>query len=297
MRVYQFRELRKDFHYLIGTFTTGSNNYDVRFSLLGDCMLQDCLTGTERSRDKSRTTFYNRVHCIDNTHTRFQQTIWTRFFLIIRHRLLHRPFLNHVYRNFLAVLIYQYGHSIFDGIITLSHNRLHLAGSLQLERSHDLQRLVIFLHLTQPSGSDDLVSGLCQWCEVPFLFFIQRISILTSFQENTLHLVEVVLQTVIILRKHTRSQCHFRHVSGKLSLCTHLQSTCAFKNLYIYILAYHLDYLSHQPVTSGKNVAYFILSYRSIHGQRYHVGNNSQYSSFCCHSYLLFYHFLNSSGI
>ena len=34
MRVNQFREFRKDFHNLIGTFTTGSNDYDIRLRLL-----------------------------------------------------------------------------------------------------------------------------------------------------------------------------------------------------------------------------------------------------------------------
>ena len=72
MRIYQFGELRKDFHHLIRTFTTSSDNYDIRFRLLGDGMLKHCFPCTERTGNKSRSPLYNGVNRINNTDTGFQ---------------------------------------------------------------------------------------------------------------------------------------------------------------------------------------------------------------------------------
>lgn len=64
MRVDQFGELGKDFHNLIRTFTAGSDNNDIGFGLFGDSVLKHGLTRTERTGDKSRTAFYDRVYRI-----------------------------------------------------------------------------------------------------------------------------------------------------------------------------------------------------------------------------------------
>ena len=283
MRVYQFREFGKDFHNFVRTFTTSCDNYDVSFCLLGDSVLKHSLTGTERTRDKTSTTFYNRIYSIDYTNTCFQQFKWTWFFLIVGHRLLYRPLLNHVHRNIVAFLVSQHYYCIFNGIFTGSHDRLYLISTLQLERYHNLQRLVIFFYLTQPRRWTYFITYLYQWFEMPLAFLIQRISVLTALQEHAVHLVEVILQTIVVFRQHTRTQSHFEHVSCKFGFGTYLQSTCTFEHLNIYVAAYHLDYFRHQTVAAGQNVTDFILGYRTIHGKCNHVGNYATNSSFCCH--------------
>ena len=46
-----------------------------------------------------------------------------------------------------------------------------------------------------------------------------------------------------------------------------------YKNLYIHILSYHLDYFGHQAVTSGRDVADFILCHRTVDCQCNHIGD------------------------
>ena len=200
MRVNQFREFRKDFHNLVCTFTTSRDNYDIRFCLFGNSMLKHCLACTERTGDKSRTTFYNRVQRINNTYTGLQQFERTRFFFIIRHSPFHRPFLNHSHRNVISFLVCQNSNCIFYFIIPFGHNRFDGSRSIHSKRSHNFQRLEVFIHLSQPCGSHHFITGAHHRNKMPYTFFIQRICILSSFQENTVHLVKVVLQTVIVFR-------------------------------------------------------------------------------------------------
>ena len=148
MRVNQLRKLRKDFHNLIGTLTTGSDDYDIRFRLFGDGMLKHRLSCTERTGDKSRTTFYNRIHSIDYTHTCFQQFKGTRFFFIIRHGAFHRPFLYHVHMNVISFFVSQYSYNIFDAVFTFIYDGLHSTHTFLGERYHDFQRLEVFVHLS-----------------------------------------------------------------------------------------------------------------------------------------------------
>ena len=200
MRVNQFGEFGKDFHNLIGTFTTSSDNHNIRFRLLRDSMLKHCLTRTERARDKARSSLYNRIHRVDNTNSGFQQFKRTGLFFIISHCTLHRPSLNHIDCNILTFFIGEYGNGIFNLIIPFGSNRLHRAGSFQCKRRHNLQRLEIFVYLSQPCRGFHLVAYIYQRHEMPLFFFIQRICILSSLKENTIHLVEVVLQTVVVFR-------------------------------------------------------------------------------------------------
>ena len=203
MRVNQFGEFRKDFHNLIGTFTTGGDDYNVSFSLFGDSMLKHRLTRTERTGDKSRTAFYNRINGVNHTYTRFQQFERTRFFLIVRHGTFHRPFLNHIHLDIITFLVSQNGNCILNTIITLFHDRLHGTYTLLLERNHNLQWLKVLIHLSQPCSGFHLVANLCQRYKMPFTSFIQRIRVLSALQENAIHFIKVILQTVIVFRKHT----------------------------------------------------------------------------------------------
>ena len=200
MRINQFRELRKDFHHLIGTFTTSCNNYDIRFRLFGNGMLKYGLTCTEGSGNKACTTFHNRIQCIDYTYPRLQQFERTRLFLIVRHGTFHRPSLNHSNRNIVSFLICQDCNRIFYLIITFRHDCFHGSRSFHRERSHHLQRLKVLVHLPQPCGSLHFITCIYQRYEVPYTLFIQWICILSSFQENAIHFVKVILQTVVVFR-------------------------------------------------------------------------------------------------
>ncbi|EJX09862.1 hypothetical protein EVA_02030 [gut metagenome] len=181
MRVHQFRKFRKDFYYLIGTFTTSRNNNDIRFCLFGNGMLQHCLSRSERTGDKPCTTFHYWIDRINDTYTRFQQFERTRFFTVIRHSLLYRPFLNHVHLNIFSFLILQHSNRIFNGVITLLYDRFHGTYPFLFERHHDFQRLEILLYLTQPGSSFHLIPYLYQGDEMPYASFIQWIGILTTF--------------------------------------------------------------------------------------------------------------------
>ena len=200
MRVYQFGELGKDFHHLISTFTTSRNDNNIRFRLFRDSVLKHCFTSTERTGDKSRTTFHNRIQRINHTYTSLQQFERTRFLLIIRHRTFHGPSLNHSHRNIISFFVCQDSNCIFYLIITFRHDCFYGSRSFHSERSHNFQRLEVFIHLSQPCRSLHFVAYIRQGYKVPYTFFIQRICILSSFQENSIHLVEVILQTIIVFR-------------------------------------------------------------------------------------------------
>ena len=163
-------------------------------------MLKYGLTCTEGSGNKACTTFHNRIQCIDYTYPRLQQFERTRLFLIVRHGTFHRPSLNHSNRNIVSFLICQDCNRIFYLIITFRHDCFHGSRSFHRERSHHLQRLKILVHLPQPCGSLHFITCIYQRYEVPYTLFIQWICILSSFQENAIHFVKVILQTVVVFR-------------------------------------------------------------------------------------------------
>ena len=57
----------------------------------------------------------------------------------------------------------------------------------------------VFLHVTQPIGTGHLITNLGQRGKTPFFIFFQRVRVLSSFQEYTRHLIQVILKTVKIL--------------------------------------------------------------------------------------------------
>ena len=72
-------------------------------------------------------------------------------------------------------------------------------------------------------------------------------------------------------------------MSGKLSFGSHLQSTGAFKHLYIDLSAYHFNNLRHQSVSAGRDITNLILCHGAVNDEGYHVGYYATNSSFCCH--------------
>ena len=283
MGVNQFGELGEDFHHLVGTLTTGSNDYDIGLGLLGDGVLQHRLTCTEGTGDKSRSALYDGVDRINDTHTRFEQFEGARLLHIVGHGSLHRPFLNHIHLHLVTLCIGQHGNGIFNLIVALCGYLLHGADSLLLEGHHDFQGLEVLIHLAEPVRGHHLVAHLGQRYEMPYALLIQRIGVLSSLQEYPLHLIQVVLQSVVILREHTGSQSDLKHVARKFGFSTYLQSARAFKYLNVHVLTYHFNHLRHQPVATRRDVADLVLCHRAIYSEGYHIGYNTTNSSFCCH--------------
>ena len=297
MRVHQFGKLRKDLHHLVGTLSAGGNDHDIGLGLLGDGVLKHRLARTERPRNKSRAPLYNRIHRINGTYARLQQFERTRLFLIIGHGHFHRPFLHHGYGNVLTVLSRQHGYRVFAQVVTFRNDAFHRSHPLHGYRCHDFQGLVVFLHLAQPSGSPNLVSGFRDGLKMPFFVFIQRISVLSATQEYSLHLVQVVLQTVVVLGKHTRPQRHLEHVPGKFSLSPDFHTPGTFKHLHVCVPTDHLNHFGHQTVSACRDVADLILRHRAVHLNGHDIGDDSNHCTSCCHIIIFFFYFLNSWGI
>ena len=147
---------------------------------------------------------------------------------------------------------------------------------------------MVLLHLAEPVAGLHLVAFLHERFEVPKAFAIERFCIFTALQEDTFHLVEVVLKSVVVVTEHTRAELYLEHVSCELSLSTDPQTACAFEDLHIYVLTENLDDLCHQSVTACCDVAYLALKHRTVHSEGDHIGDNATYNSFC-HLFMLYY--------
>ena len=150
MGVIQVGEFRKDLHNLVCTLTTGCNDHDIGFRLLRDSMLEHRLSRTERTGDKSRTTLYDGVESVDDTDTRFEQFERTRLLAIASDSTFHRPFLHHGYIVVFPVLIRYHSDHIVHFVRTGFGQTLHLVIAFENERHHDLVRLEILRHLSEP---------------------------------------------------------------------------------------------------------------------------------------------------
>ena len=189
--------------------------------------------------------------------------------------------LHHVHFYLFALLVLKHGHHIMYSVLASRDDALHRGKSLHLEGNHNLERLVVFLHFSQPVTFLHTVAHLHDGYEVPLTICVQRFCILTSLEEDAFHLVQVILQTVIVLAQHSRAHLDFKHVACKLSHRAYLQSSGTLEHLNIGILACDLDYLGHQAVSSRLYVAYFSLHHGSVHTDGDHIGNYATYSSFC----------------
>ena len=199
MGVNELGELGKDFHYLIRTLTAGSDDYDIGLGLLRYSVLEHGLTCTEGTGDKACTTLYDGVNGIDYTYASLEELEGTGLVHIVGHSHLHGPTLNHVHVDIVALLVGEHGDSVLNGVFTFSHDRLHGANTLLLEGNHDLQGLRVLFYSTEPIRSLHLVANLCEGLEEPFAIVVKSIGVLSAFEEHTIHLVEVVLQTVVVL--------------------------------------------------------------------------------------------------
>ena len=281
MRVIEFRELSEGLYDLVGTLTAGSDDHNVCFGLFGDSVLEDGLTGTERTWDKACTSLAKRVRRVDGTHTCLEEFEGTRFLAICKNRFLHRPFLNHRHFVVHALLVGQNRHHFVDGIFTGCGDGLHGVCTFKDERHHDLVRLVVFIHFTEPRSSFYFIAHFGDRGEGPFLLLIEREVVLTTFKEHACQFIEVVLQTVIVTAEQTRAERHLEHVSRELHFVTHFEATCGFEHLRIYVGANDFDDLRHQFGLAHVDVANFVLRNRAVYCDGHQVGNNSFYFSSC----------------
>ena len=291
MWVVKFGEFGEDFHDLVGTFSTCSDNHDVGLSLLADSVLQHGLARTERSWYEASSALSDGIESVDGSDSRLQQFERTGLSGVVGHGELHGPVLYHVHLEFRTVLFYKHSHGVGNLIRAFCHDALDFRLSLHLERNHDFQRLAVFDDFSEPVGSDHHVAHLCNRSERPFTILIEGISVLAALEEYPLHLVEVVLQSIVVLRQHSRGQFHLEHVSREIGHSPDLQSSGALEHLDIDILAHDLDDLRHQTVATCLDVANFSLCYRTVNFQGHHIGDNATNSTFShvCYSVFLCY--------
>ena len=147
-------------------------------------------------------------------------------------------------------------------------------------------RLMVLIHLAEPSSSFYLIAHFSDRRERPFLLLVQREVILTALEEHTRQFVEVVLQTVVVTAQQTRTQRHFQHVTGELHFVAHFQATGGLEHLRVHICADDLDDLCHQSGLTDVNVTDFVLRNRPVHCDSHQVGNNS-FNFTLCHILIL----------
>ena len=164
-------------------------------------------------------------------------------------------------------------------------NLLDGGRALHLERCHDLQRLAVLFDLAEPVTADDLVAYLHDGLEVPEAFAVERVGVLSALEEDALHLVEVVLQTVEVLAEHARGKLYLEHMACELGHSPHFQSAGALEYLNVDVLTDDLDDLAHKAVAAGRDVADLTLLHRPVYAERYHIGDNATNCSFC-HNHL-----------
>ena len=107
-----------------------------------------------------------------------------------------------------ALFVRQHGDGVRHGILARSYHRFHLICTLKLERHHDAVRLRVLFHLAEPRAGLDRVAGLSQRLEVPQPVVVERVGVFAAFEEDAVHLVQIVLQPVVVAREHARPERH-----------------------------------------------------------------------------------------
>ncbi|KGN92577.1 hypothetical protein HQ43_04865 [Porphyromonas canoris] len=246
MRVHQFGKLFEDLHHLIGTLTTSRYHHYIRFCLLRDGVLKYGLTCTERTGDKACAPFHHRVEGIYDTHTRFKELVWSWFVLVSRYGQLHGPALYHRYLMLVTVFVFKHGNSIRKCISSGRNDALHGVDTLKHERHHYFMALVALVHFSKPRRRFNLITCFGNGGKLPFGIHFQRWSIIASLKKDTLHLVQIILQTVKILGEKSGSELHFKHMLFEASLISDSHTACTVEDLNIGVLSNDLDNLAHQ---------------------------------------------------
>ena len=95
MRVNQLRKICEDLHYLVGSLSAGSHNYNFGISLAGNCVLKYCLSASEGAGDKAGTSLSNGVEGVHTAHSGLHYAIGTRLLNVPADSYFNRPLLDH----------------------------------------------------------------------------------------------------------------------------------------------------------------------------------------------------------
>ena len=136
---------------------------------------------------------------------------------------------------------------------------------------------------TSPRRRRDLVAGLGQRRKFPLGIVVDRIGDRTAGDEQTVHLFEVVLKTVVVARQKARSQRDFEHVTLEFDPVADLQTAGAVKNLDIGRVAYDLDDLGHHFGIARPDIADLVLTHGSVGLDDHDVGDDTVYTSCSFH--------------
>ena len=116
VRVDQFREFGEDLHDLVRPFAAGGHDDDVGVALLGDGVLEDGLSATERTRDEPGAAFGDRIEGIDDADARLHDPGRTGFLAVALDRNLDGPFLDHRDRDLFSVGVDEDRYRRIDGV-------------------------------------------------------------------------------------------------------------------------------------------------------------------------------------
>ena len=103
------------------------------------------------------------------------------------------------------------------------------------------------------------------------------------FDEETIHLFEVVLQSVVVARQQTRSQRRFEHVAFEFDPVADFQTARAVVNLHIGVVADDFDDLGHHFGIARPHVTDLVLGHRPVRLDDDDVGDDTVYTSCSFH--------------
>ena len=167
-------------------------------------MLDDCLSASERSRNRCNTALGNREKCVDNTLSCYKRHL-RRKFLLIRTTATNRPLLHHS-QFFFAFFCFNNCNNIFYCKCAFFD---FLDCSFNSVRNHDLLLYKnCFLNCTDHISCLYFISNLYSRNELPFQISLKRRNFNSSFQvvSGNLHnIIQWSLDSVIDTCDQTRS--------------------------------------------------------------------------------------------
>ncbi len=277
--IHQLGELLEDLHHLVGALAAGHDDDDIGLGLLRNGVLKHRLAGTERTGNEARTALGQRVEGVDGAHAGLHHARGARLLGIAADGLLHGPLLHHRNRMVLAGGIGHDGHRVGHLVLALRHDALDRIVIGHREGNHDLVGYPLLLHLAQPRCGRHLVARLRERLEGPLALEVDGLGDRTARDEQTVHLLQVVLQTVVVARKQTGGQRGLQHVVFELHLVADLQSAGAVENLDVGVVAHDLDDLGHHSGLTAIHEADLVLCDRSVDLYDHDIGDDTVYSS------------------
>jgi hypothetical protein len=264
VRVDEFGELGEDLYHFVGTFAAGGHDDDVGFGLLGDGVLEDGLTRAERAGDEACAAFDDGVDRVDGADAGLEEFEGAGLFGVERDGHLNGPLEGHVDGGLAAFVVGEDGDGVEDRVAPFGDDATDGVRALHHEGDHDLQGLVVLFDLAEEVGGLDAVACVGDGGEVPEAFGVEREVGFAALEEDAVELVEVVLQTVVVVGEHTGAEGDFEHVAGELYGVINLESAGALKDLDVGVAAGDFDDFGHEAYAGGRDIADFALEDRAV---------------------------------